>query len=123
MIYFGYLANYNKRAAFATHFLICSDLLDCLRSVGTMVITTESSWNSLKIIFTKQSFTKVTIFCYFDVCSVRPPKIFHIQGKISTVQSVFPDYLSLSYDYDISWNFMLLLGNKEYNQKKVNKQI
>ena len=31
-------------------FLICSDLLNCLRSLGIMFITTESSQNSLKII-------------------------------------------------------------------------
>ena len=61
-------------------------------------ITTESGLNSLKVIFTKQFLTKVTIFCCFDVCSVQPPQIFHIQAKISTVQPVFPGYLSISYD-------------------------
>ena len=32
-------ANYNTQGAFAILFLICSDLLNCLRSLGTMVIT------------------------------------------------------------------------------------
>ena len=35
-------ANYNRRGAFVKIFLICSDLLNCLRSVSTIVITTES---------------------------------------------------------------------------------
>ena len=34
-----YSANYNKLGALMILFLICSDLLNCLRSVGTMVIT------------------------------------------------------------------------------------
>ena len=64
-----------------------------------MVITAESKWNSLKVIFTDQFLTKVVIFCCFGVGSVRPPHIFQIQAKISTVRVVFPDYLSVSYDY------------------------
>ena len=40
-LYFGYSANYNTQRAFAILFLICSDLLNFLRSLGTMVITTE----------------------------------------------------------------------------------
>ena len=51
-----------------------------------------------KVIFTVQYLTKVTIFCCFDVCPVWPPQIFKVQAKIS-VQLVFPDYLSISYDY------------------------
>ena len=39
---FGYSVNNNKRGAFAIHFVICSNLLNCLRSLGTMVITTKS---------------------------------------------------------------------------------
>ena len=34
------------------------------------------------------------------MCSVRPPQIFQVQAKISTVRPVFPDYLSVSYDYE-----------------------
>ena len=41
-VYFGYSANYNIQGAFAILFLICSDLLNVPRSLGTMVITTES---------------------------------------------------------------------------------
>ena len=36
---------------------------------------------------------------FYDVCSVQPPQIFHVQVIISTVRPVFPDYLSVSYDY------------------------
>ena len=64
-----------------------------------MVITRESGQNSLKVIFTEQFLAKVAIFRCFDVCSVWPPQIFQVQAKISTVRSVFPDYLSVSYDY------------------------
>ena len=55
--------------------------------------------NSLKVIFTKKFLAKVAIFCCFDVCSVQLPWIFQVQAKISTVRPVFPDYLSMSYDY------------------------
>ena len=34
LVYFGYLANYNTQGAFAILFLICSDLLNCLKSLG-----------------------------------------------------------------------------------------
>ena len=39
LIYFCYSANCNKRGAFVKIYLIHSDLLICLRSVGTIVIT------------------------------------------------------------------------------------
>ena len=39
---FCYAANYNIQGAFVIIFLICNDLLNCLISVGTIVITTES---------------------------------------------------------------------------------
>ena len=39
------------------------------------------------------------VICYNNVYSVRPPQTFQVQAKISTVQSVFADYLSVSYDY------------------------
>ena len=78
----------------------CIDLLNCLRSLETMVITTESDWNTLKFIFTEQFVIKVAILCCFDVWSVRPPQIFHVEAKISTVRPVFSDYLSISYDND-----------------------
>ena len=59
------ILKYNTRGTFVIIFLICSDLLHCLRGVGTMFITTESGYNSLKVIFTKQSLTKTTIFLLF----------------------------------------------------------
>ena len=92
-------ASYNTQGAFAILFLICRDLLNCLRSRGTMVITTQSGWNSLKVIFTEQFLTKVAIFRCFDVYSVLPPQIFQAQAKISKVRPVFPDYLSVSYGF------------------------
>ena len=55
LVYFGYSANYNTREA--ALFLICCNLLNCLRSVGIMAVTTESGLNSLKVIFTEQFLT------------------------------------------------------------------
>ena len=42
MICFDYAANYDTEGAFVIIFLVCSDLLNYLRSVDTIVITTES---------------------------------------------------------------------------------
>ena len=81
MICFGYAANYNTQGAFVINFLICSNLPNCL-------------------IFTKKFFietVKAAIFPCFDVFPVRPPQ--KVQAKISTKRPVFPDYLSVSYDY------------------------
>ena len=39
------------------------------------------------------------VICYNNVYSVRPPQTFQVQAEISTVRSVFPDCLSVSYDY------------------------
>ena len=44
--------------------------------------------------------TKVAIFCCFDVFSLRPPHIFQVQAKISTVRPAFPDCISVSSDCD-----------------------
>ena len=44
LVCFGYSANNNTQGAFPIFFLICSDLLNCLRNLGTMYITTESVW-------------------------------------------------------------------------------
>ena len=41
-------------------------------------------------------------FSRFDVFSKRPPQIFQVQAKISTIRPAFPDYLSISYDYGSS---------------------
>ena len=75
------------------------DLMNSLRSIGTIVITRESFWNSLKAIFTEQFIIKVAVFCCFDVFCLRPPQIFQGQAKIWKIWHVFPDYLSVSYDY------------------------
>ena len=87
-------------------FLIWSDLLNCLRRVGTIVVTTESGLNSLKVIFTTKYFTetlKAAISRCFDVFPVRASQKFQVQVKMSTLWPVFPDYLSVSYDYVCIW--------------------
>ena len=96
----GYSANYNTQGAFVIIFLICNDVLNCLRSVGTIVITTQIGKSSLKIIFTKQFLTKASIFCCFDVFmyDYRRYSVFQVQAKISAIRLLF-HYLSVSYDY------------------------
>ena len=93
LVCFGYSANNSTRGAFPILFLICSDLLNCLRNLGTMYITAESGSNSLNVIFTEQFLTEVYIFRCSDICSVRPPQIFQVQAKTSRVRPVFPGYL------------------------------
>ena len=41
-IYFDYSANYDTQRVFVINFLISNDLLNCFRSVATIVISTES---------------------------------------------------------------------------------
>ena len=38
---------------------------------------------------------------YFDVFPVGPPQKFQVQDKIPIIRSLFPDYLSVSYDYAV----------------------
>ena len=40
-------------------------------------------------------------FRCFDVFPVRPPQKFQVQAKIPTIRPLFPDYLSVSYDYAV----------------------
>ena len=54
-------------------FLICNDLLNCLRSLGTMVITTQLAKTASNSFSRSYSSQKVTIFRCFDVWSARPP--------------------------------------------------
>ena len=77
--------------------MICTDHLNCLKSV----ITTEKGQSSLKVIFSKQFLTKPTIFRCFDICSVRPPQIFQVKAKMSTVRALLPHQLYISYDYGL----------------------
>ena len=90
LIYFGYSVYFNAQSI---------DILNCLRSVGIIVLTTESGLNSLKVVFTGKLPTKASICQCFDVFSVRPPQIFQVQVKISSIWPVFLDYLSVFYDY------------------------
>ena len=74
--------------------LICSNFRNFPRSLGT-----NMKW--LKQALTEQFLTKVAVFRCFYVCYARPPQVFQVQAKISTLRPVFPDYLSISYDYGI----------------------
>ena len=69
------------------------------------------------MICSEQFFTKVSIFCCFDVCSVRSPQIFQVQAKISTVRPVFLDYLSVSNDYGRIYLFNYKICGKQYTGK------
>ena len=81
--------------------------MNCLRSVLTiakLVAKIASKPFSLT-----NSWQKPPIFRCFDVFSVRSLEIFQVQAKLSTIRPVFPDYLSISYDYGavmiIFWGF------------------
>ena len=52
---------------------------------------------------------KAAIFRCFDFFPVWPPQKFQVHAKITTMQAMFPDYLSVSYDYD---NFTVKLPGK-----------
>ena len=85
--------------------MICSYLLNCFRSISTTtVIARENSKNSLKVIFTKKSSLKAAIFLCFDVFPLQPTQKFQVQAKISRIWPVFPDCLSVNYDYD--WRYL-----------------
>ena len=71
----------------------------------------------------KKFLTKVNIFRCFDVCSVQPPQIFQVLIKISTVRPVFPDYLSVPYDYVQTYNFFNLLSANPTKWSNTLKQI
>ena len=61
------------QGAFVIILFICSNLLNCLRSVCTIAMTTENSQNSLKVISTKKIVTESS---HFDVfLYVRPPHV------------------------------------------------
>ena len=96
-LYFGY-SNYNTQGVFATLFFICSDLLNFLRSLGTMVITTESG-KTASVIFTWQFLAKVAIFLCFDVCYIRPPQNFKFKRKYQQYgpcfQIIFPFLMAM----------------------------
>ena len=62
----------NIQGAFLIIFFICSDLLNCLRSVGTIFITIESDYSSGY----NNSLLKAVIFRYFDILPVRPSQKF-----------------------------------------------
>ena len=92
---------------FVIIFLICSDLLNSLRNVGTIVITTKKGLNNLKVIFTEQFVTKNHCFSLFwcILCTSTPDissssKNINNKGRVSR----------------LSFGF-LWLWNNEYNIK------
>ena len=75
--------------------VLCVNLLNCIRSIGTIVITTEIGLNSLEVIFTKQFLTKAKIFQVY----IKTPNISSSSQNINKQDLCFPDYLSVSFDY------------------------
>ena len=74
------------------NFIICGDLHNCLTSLCTVAIRTENE-------IEKENSHCKQPFCCFDVFLVRPPQKFQVHDKIPTIRPLFPDYLSVSYDY------------------------
>ena len=69
MIFFAYEANYNTQGGFVIIFFIRRNLLNCLRSVVTILRTTKGDQNSLKKKFLTAR-VKAAIFCSVDVFPV-----------------------------------------------------
>ena len=59
---FSFPAKYNTQGAFLIIFLICSNLLKCLRSFGIIVIGTESVLMSLKQSFSSSNSSRKLLF-------------------------------------------------------------
>ena len=93
LIYFVYLSNYNTQTV-AAIFLNCREFLNCLRSVGTIVVTSKTSISN--------SSQHPLFFAVLMYSFGGPPQIFQVQVKILTIQPEFPEYLSISYDYGAS---------------------
>ena len=55
----------------------------------------------MKVIFTKQFVIKSTIFCCFDVFSVRLPPMIHVQTKIPEIRPVFSSFRFFCLWYNI----------------------
>ena len=96
MIWFGFPVNFNAQGAFLITFLICNNLLNYLRSISTIVITTMAKTASMSFWLWNTSL-KTVILCCFDVFPTRPPQKIQLQAKISTLRPVLPGYLPVSY--------------------------
>ena len=70
LIYFVYSANYNTRGAFVIIFLICSDLLNSLESVGTIVITTEMVKTASKLFSLSNSSLKSPLLPFLCTATI-----------------------------------------------------
>ena len=98
-LYFSYSANYitQKELLWYSFWLVA--IFSTFGSLDTVMITTKSGQNTVKVIFTEQFLTKVAIFRCFDVCSVRPPQIFQVQTKKQQYgpcfQTIFPFLMTM----------------------------
>ena len=103
----------------------CANLLNCLRSVGTIVATTKIDYNSLKVIFPKQFLTKTTIFLLFwcILCMATPD----MSSSSENINN--PTYVSgLNFCFlwlwcqDFRWirSFLIILLGKRNIYKKLN---
>ena len=89
----GYPDKY-AQGAFVIIFIICSDLHNCLRSLCTVAIRTEHEKE-------KRKSSLQAAFSLFRRISGRTTPEIQVQDKIPTIRSLFPYYLSVSYDYAV----------------------
>ena len=81
--------------------MICSLLLNCLRSIVTIVVTTESGQNSLQVIFTVQFLTKLPFFAVFMYFLYNHPRCFNSSENINNTDQV--SRLSFRFLWPWSW--------------------
>ena len=79
-----------------TIFFIWSDLCNCLRSLCIVAIRTENEKENRKSLLQAASL----LFRCFS-CITFVSQKFQVQAKIPTIRLLFPDYLSVSYDYAV----------------------
>ena len=99
LIYFSYSVSYNTRGAFVVIFFIWSDLLNCLRSVGTIGFNNRNWLKQPQSRFhwaiPHKSHHFSLLWCILRTAN---PNI-SSSTKISTIRPMFPDSLFVSYDY------------------------
>ena len=102
----------------------CTNPLNCLRNIGTIVITqklTKTASNSFSL---SNSSQKLPFFCCFDVFTLWPAKCFKFKRKYQQIQPAVPNHHPVSYDYGARdlvdyFHFYSIVGQKFKMQKEL----
>ena len=106
--------------------MVCSDLLNYLKTFGTIVVTTESSYDSLNVIFIEQFPKNASFFCFFYLCFVWSPQIFQIQAKNQKYRpcfkAIFPFLISMKKGMSIAIYVNIYTSVTIYGKRKTQNQ-